>query len=213
MRTAPTYGMKEHFYPQSVAFASSARYRERNNRIGNQTNTDIVRGDIMVPSNTSKFVVIAVLSLAQPCSGQPGMMGQWPGYRCCGPMMGQGQAMQGSMYRHHLYMMYGIDPRYQGKVNPLPSTREKLEAGKNLYSKNCASCHGPAGLGDGEAGRNLSPRPANIAAMSKRPMASDAYLYWTIAEGGQPIGSAMPTFKQSLSESEIWEIIGYLRTL
>lgn len=163
--------------------------------------------------NMSKLVAVAALALAHPCSAQTGMMEQRPGYGCCGPTMGQGKPMQGSMYRHRLFMMNGIDPRYQGKVNPVPSTRDKLEAGRNLYSKNCAACHGPAGLGDGEAGRNLRPRPANIAAMSKMPMASDAYLYWTIAEGGQPVGSAMPAFKQSLREDEIWEIIGYLRTL
>lgn len=166
----------------------------------------------MLRINTGSFVAIATISLAQFCSAQTGPMGQWPGNQCCGPMMGQEQGMQGSMYRHHLYMMYGIDPRYQGKVSPVPSTRDKLEAGRNLYSKNCAACHGPTGLGDGEAGRNLTPRPANIAAMRRMPMATDAYLYWTIAEGGQPVGSAMPAFKQSLSENEIWEIIGYVGT-
>ncbi|MGZ5199521.1 MAG: c-type cytochrome [Telluria sp.] len=166
----------------------------------------------MPPFNTRGLAVIAALALAQPCSGQMGMMGQRPGYRCCGPMR-QGQPMQGSMSRHRLFMMDGIGPRYQGKVNPVPSTGATLAAGEKLYGKNCAACHGATGLGDGEAGRMLWPRPANIAASSKMPMASDAYLYWTISEGGQPVGSAMPAFKQSLREDEIWEIIGYLRSL
>uniref|UniRef100_UPI003AF98478 c-type cytochrome n=1 Tax=Thiolapillus sp. TaxID=2017437 RepID=UPI003AF98478 len=40
-------------------------------------------------------------------------------------------------------------------------------------------------------------------------MASDAYLYWTIGEGGTPVGSAMPPFKDVLSEEEISRIMLY----
>jgi mono/diheme cytochrome c family protein len=45
------------------------------------------------------------------------------------------------------------------------------------------------------------------------PMASDGYLYWTIAEGGEPVGSAMPAFGDALSEDEIWQIVAYLRQM
>jgi mono/diheme cytochrome c family protein len=48
---------------------------------------------------------------------------------------------------------------------------------------------------------------------AKMPIATDAYLYWTIAEGGVPVESAMPPFKAALGEGEIWDIIGYLRQL
>jgi len=39
----------------------------------------------------------------------------------------------------------------------------------------------------------------------------DAYLYWTIAEGGAPIHTAMPVFKNVLNEDEIWKVIIFLR--
>jgi len=129
-------------------------------------------------------------------------------------MMGPGHMrMNMSMQRHHFVMMNGIDPKYASKVNPLPTSAENLGAGEHLYRQNCASCHGIDGLGDGDAGRNLFPPPANIAAFSKMPMASDSYLYWTIAEGGVPIGTAMPPFKERLKEDEIWKLIAYLRAL
>jgi mono/diheme cytochrome c family protein len=88
-----------------------------------------------------------------------------------------------------------------------------LDKGKALYQTNCATCHGASGVGDGVAGTNLNPRPADIARFSKMPMASDSYLYWTIAEGGAPVKSAMPPFKAQLEELEIWQIITYLRNL
>lgn len=136
-----------------------------------------------------------------------------PGYSQMG-MMGPGHMMMNmSMLRHHFVMMNGIDPQYVSKENPRQPTPATIENGRKLYVQNCATCHGLTGVGDGEAGKNLSPPPANIAAFSKMPMASDSYLYWTIAEGGVPLGTAMPPFKGRLKEGEIWEIINYLRVL
>ena len=43
-------------------------------------------------------------------------------------------------------------------------------------------------------------------------MTSDAYLYyWTIAEGGQPVDTDMPAFKETLSSNEIRSIVSYVR--
>ena len=129
-------------------------------------------------------------------------------------MMGQGNMMMNmSMVRHHFVMMNGIDPKYVSKENRLQTSLENIKNGRKLYEQNCAACHGESGLGDGEAGKNLSPRPANIASFSKMPMASDGYLYWTIAERGVPVGSSMPPFKGQLKEEDIWKIITYLRVL
>jgi mono/diheme cytochrome c family protein len=44
-------------------------------------------------------------------------------------------------------------------------------------------------------------------------MASDNYLMWTISEGGAGLGTAMPPFKDALSENERWKIIRYLESL
>jgi mono/diheme cytochrome c family protein len=149
------------------------------------------------------FAVLAVMGallLAAPVYGQMGMMGQ-------GGMMGA------SMIRHHYVMQNGIDSRYASKINPLPSTAETIKAGKKLYEQDCAPCHGVTGLGNGAVGKTLNPPPSNIAASSKMRMATDGYLYWATAEGGVPLGTAMPAFKGVLKENQIWEIIIYLRTL
>jgi mono/diheme cytochrome c family protein len=116
-----------------------------------------------------------------------------------------------SMLRHHFVRQNGLDSRYASKANPLESTTEVLAVGRRVYEANCAACHGPAGRGDGEAGAALSPAPANLASASNLPMATDAYLFWTIAEGGLPVGSAMPPFKDVLGDEEIWSVVTYLR--
>jgi len=110
-------------------------------------------------------------------------------------------------------MQHGIDPKYASLTNPLKPTARNINDGEKLYDQNCAACHGATGLGDGEAGKNLNPPPSNIAALSTMPMTTDGYLYWTIAEGGVPLGTAMPPFKGTLKENQIWKIIIYLREL
>lgn len=127
-------------------------------------------------------------------------------------MMGGGM-MHMSGLRAQYVRQNGVDPAYASKRNPLQHTAGNIAAGKMLYGQYCSACHGPEGLGNGEAGKNLSPPPANLAGITRRPIASDGYLYWTIAEGGAPLGTAMPPFKASLKKGEIWKIIVYLSTL
>lgn len=146
-------------------------------------------------------------------------MGQWPmgpdtmGPGMMGPgMMGRGMSgMAGSMPRHR-QAMSGVPWPYDGLANPLPRTRETLDRGATVYAENCASCHGPTGRGDGEAGRDLSPPPGNLAWLSQMPMVRwDPFMYWAVAEGGASFGSAMPAFKDTLSSDDIWAVIAYVQ--
>jgi len=121
--------------------------------------------------------------------------------------------MGGSLLRHQFVARNGIDPKYAAKTNPLRPTAETLAAGEGLYKANCASCHGATGFGDGPAAGSLNPPPPNIAASARMPMTSDGYLYWTIAEGGVPLHTAMPPFKSALTDEQIWKIILYVRRL
>jgi mono/diheme cytochrome c family protein len=126
-------------------------------------------------------------------------------------MMGGGM-MGSGMGRNHAAMMGGVPAQYASLRNPLPRTSATVEHGAKVYTANCASCHGEAGLGDGPAGRALSPPPANLAWLSRMPMSRwDAFMYWTVAEGGGPVGSAMPSFKNSLSKEDTWAVIAYVQ--
>jgi mono/diheme cytochrome c family protein len=149
---------------------------------------------------------IAFLLLLAAALSAEGQMGSRHGR---GMRHGEGA----SMVRHHFVREHGLEAEYAGKMNPLKPTADDLASGRALYASNCATCHGPRGAGDGEAGAALDPPPANLAFASRRRMATDAYLYWTIAEGGAPVRSAMPPFKAALGETEIWQLIAYLREL
>lgn len=143
--------------------------------------------------------------------GPPWMRGRGPGMG--GPGMGGRGMMGGAMQRHRLAMMRGIPAAYRGLRNPLPADAATIAEGQRLYLNHCSACHGESGAGDGPAAAGLSPPPADLRWVMRRPMASDDYLMWAIGDGGTALGTGMPAFKDALSETDRWRIIHFLRTL
>lgn len=135
-----------------------------------------------------------------------------------GGMMGHGMRMGASeggvsVLRHRYVMTHGLLAMYADARNPLAQSAENIQAGKALFAQNCVACHGSTGRGDGVVAKGLAIRPTDLAAALRMPMSSDAYLLWTLAEGGAPVASAMPAFKALLSQDDLWRITLYLRTL
>jgi cytochrome c553 len=108
-----------------------------------------------------------------------------------------------------------IPHEYEGLTNPLAGDAAALEAGKQTYMTLCASCHGESGAGDGPAAAALDPKPTDFTDAAMMGQMDDAYLFWRISEGGamEPFNSAMPAWKEALSEEQIWQVIIYLRSL
>ena len=106
-----------------------------------------------------------------------------------------------------------VPAEYAGKTNPKAGDAAATAAGKDLYASNCASCHGAKGMGDGPAAAALDPKPKPLA--TEVASLKDDYLFWRISEGGAfaPFNSAMPAWKASLTEEQIWQVIAFLHTL
>ena len=105
---------------------------------------------------------------------------------------------------------------YEDLSNPFgDDDHEAIEAGESIYGTNCATCHGPEGQGDGPGAEGLDPKPASLADAHMMEELSDGYLFWRVSEGGafDPINSAMPAWKDVLSETERWQVITFLRSL
>jgi len=129
-------------------------------------------------------------------------------------MWGPGQmgpGMQQRMVRHWTFMHQGIPAVYRAERNPLSPNAETISKGDALYQKNCTSCHGATGMGDGEMANSLNPSPALLAYMIQMPMSVDEYMLWSISDGGAAFGTAMPAFKDVLTQDEIWKIVTYMR--
>lgn len=169
----------------------------------------------LIGALTVASLLIADLASAQ--MGMGGMRGMGMGGMGMGGMGGRG--MMGhppegvSMLRHRHFRMNGIDPHYANARNPLEATPTNWRAGQALYASHCASCHGDNGYGDGPAAQGMNPKPSNLTLIKRMPIASDSYLKWTLAEGGTPINSPMPPFKEALSSDQLWQVMLYLRSL
>jgi mono/diheme cytochrome c family protein len=84
---------------------------------------------------------------------------------------------------------------------------------KEAYEKNCKSCHGEAGKGDGPAAKVLKPAPQDFAAALKGK--SDADIAKVIKEGGKAVGKAatMPAYGAKLNDDQINGVVQYIKGL
>lgn len=94
------------------------------------------------------------------------------------------------------------------KKNPIEVNEASLVKGKAVYVKECASCHGDKGKGDGPAVKDLEKKPGDMTS-TKTQEQSDGALFWKITEGNKPMAS----YDKTLSEEDRWHVINYLRTL
>jgi mono/diheme cytochrome c family protein len=121
------------------------------------------------------------------------------------------KGMMVRMLRHTVFTQYGVPKAYEGASPSVPPGPETLERGRQVYQQVCAACHGKDGMGDGDAGQAVSPSPALLAYMIRRPISVDEYLLWTISDGGEQFNSEMPAFKDKLTRDDIWRVVAYMR--
>jgi len=84
--------------------------------------------------------------------------------------------------------------------------QEEVNRGASLFAANCASCHGCAGKGDGEASASLLPKPADLTAARFSDERLSSVLWNGIA------GSAMPPWRQ-LPVEDLRALIAYVHSL
>ena len=99
-------------------------------------------------------------------------------------------------------------PTAVNRPNPVPVNANTIAVGQKLFVSNCMTCHGPNGKGDGPGAAALEKKPADLTARIKAG-ATDGELFWKISEGRSP----MISWKGSLSETQRWELVNYIKSL
>ncbi|MDB5172133.1 MAG: doubled domain protein [Phycisphaerales bacterium] len=94
--------------------------------------------------------------------------------------------------------------------NPLSASGDGADVanGRDLYQKNCESCHGYDGSGRTASGSGLYPPPANLAgpATAKR---TDGALFYLIRNGVRNTG--MPGWQ--FTDQQTWQLVLFVRNL
>lgn len=93
----------------------------------------------------------------------------------------------------------------------LPSRALNLGNGRDIYQRECASCHGIAGLGDGPAALGMEPPPIPVGSAHDMLDATPALLYRVVAVGIK--GTAMAGYADRLSPDDRWDVVAALHEL
>ena len=91
--------------------------------------------------------------------------------------------------------------------NPVEATVGSIAAGRAVYFRECALCHGDDGRGDGPAASGLSIPPSDFRIHI--PFHSDRFFFLVMSNG---FGSAMPAFADRVSEEDRWNVLNYLQS-
>ncbi len=83
-----------------------------------------------------------------------------------------------------------------------------ISEGKAIWGKDCKSCHGVKGLGDGTKAEKIDISCGDFSSKEFQSK-SDGSLFYYTKIGRKP----MPSFKEKLSDSEIWAVVAYMRTM
>ena len=101
-----------------------------------------------------------------------------------------------------------VPANFTSMKNPVAKGDASTKAGLSLYTKNCASCHGKTGLGDGVKARTLKDSPGDFSKAAFQTLADGDLFYKTKTGRGE-----MPKYEGKLADDDIWNIVNFLRTL
>ena len=92
---------------------------------------------------------------------------------------------------------------------------EAVKAGRTLYVRHCATCHGEGGRGDGASAASFATKPADLTDGRLMNGLPDEFLVSVIMHGGpaEGLSPGMPPFSAYLSDTDTRLLITYLRTI
>lgn len=106
--------------------------------------------------------------------------------------------------------IWEVPAKYKTMKNPTNAKdKENMAEGKALFAKQCSSCHGKKGLGDGTKAPDLKGDLGDFSS-DKSQKQTDGEFFYKMTEGRDD----MPSFKKKLpNEEDRWLVINYVRTL
>lgn len=100
-----------------------------------------------------------------------------------------------------------VPAEYKNMKNPVKADAESIALGKTLYTKNCASCHGKTGLGDGPKARMLETFSGDFSGAYYHNQTDGEHFYKT--KFGR---DEMPAYDKKIADEDIWHMVNYMRT-
>src|SRR3981081_276062 len=105
----------------------------------------------------------------------------------------------------------GGSPEGKKMKNPVAWWPESIKAGQAAFQKNCRFCHGADAKGNGPMAPE-GTHPSNLTDAKWDRGARDGEIYAVIRDGAGPKFD-MKGYKSKMTETDIWNVVNYLRSL
>lgn len=116
-----------------------------------------------------------------------------------------------------LKISYTVPESFRELVNPVVDGGDEtvltasVANGAKLYKMHCSNCHGDNGAGGGHYAAELATKPGLLANNSNITKGGDDFIYYMISDGIDH--TAMSPFGLVFSDSEIWDLVNYVKTM
>ena len=94
--------------------------------------------------------------------------------------------------------------------NPVAATPESVAAGKQIFTRNCATCHGINA--EGGPGNDLIPPAPDLTDDKWDHGSTDGEIFDVIKNGVAPDFNMIP-WKDKLKDPDVWNVVNYLRSI
>ena len=102
------------------------------------------------------------------------------------------------------------DPEAAKIKNPVAATPESIAAGKQIFQRSCATCHGTNGQGG--SGNDLIPGAPSLIDAEWKHGSTDGEIFSVIKNGVPPELNMVP-FGDQIRDPDIWNVVNYIRSL
>jgi mono/diheme cytochrome c family protein len=94
--------------------------------------------------------------------------------------------------------------------NPVAATPESIDAGKAIYARRCAVCHGTSGQGG--SGSDISPPAPDLTDAEWKHGSTDGEIF-DVIKNGVPPDLSMEPWGDRIKDQDIWNVVNYVRSL
>jgi mono/diheme cytochrome c family protein len=94
--------------------------------------------------------------------------------------------------------------------NPLTADDGTLKAGKQLFDKHCAVCHGQDGKSQTDVAASMKKKPTDLTAKAMQGI-TDGEIWWVVTNGIRRTG--MPAYKTKIDDAGRWQMTVYVKQL
>jgi cytochrome c oxidase subunit 2 len=94
--------------------------------------------------------------------------------------------------------------------NPVAAAAESVAAGKQVYQRYCASCHGTNA--EGGSGSDISPPAPDLTDSEWKRGSTDGEIF-DVIKNGVPPDLSMEPWGDRIKDADIWNVVNYVRSL